>query len=151
MLSIKISSPFSLSRPIQHCKSLEPLSKKTKISELYIAQKCVDLANKYFEEDGSNTKKSHVGYLLISDGKSELYSCLLNKKVKIKNDKLAHSIIFYLKEDVHNQIEEYNNTISNIKDEFDSKDDNLKKLINWIKNNEDKYFNKQITNSKTQR
>ena len=67
--------------------SIEKISKKTKISELYIAQKCVDLANKYFEEDGSNTKKSHVGYFLISDGKSELYSCLLNKKVKIKNRK----------------------------------------------------------------
>ena len=63
--------------------SIEKISKKTKISELYIAQKCVDLANKYFEEDGSNTKKSNVGYFLISDGKYELYSCLLNKKVKI--------------------------------------------------------------------
>ena len=67
--------------------SIEKISKKTKISELYIAQKCVDLANKYFKEDGSNIKKSHVGYFLISDGKSELYSCLLNKKVKIKNRK----------------------------------------------------------------
>lgn len=65
--------------------SIERISKKTKISELYIAQKCLDLANMECKINGPEDKMSHVGYYLISDGRSKLYSCLLNKKIKNVN------------------------------------------------------------------
>lgn len=41
---------------------IEEISKKTKISEIYIARKVLDLANKETEDE----KKKHVGYYLIS-------------------------------------------------------------------------------------
>ena len=44
------------------------ISKKTKISELYIAQKALELSQK-----GNNPKTSHIGYYLISEGKNNLY------------------------------------------------------------------------------
>ena len=58
-------------------KQIENISKKTKISEMYIAKKCLDLAKR-----GKNGKQAHIGYYLISEGKSTLLSELLNKKVK---------------------------------------------------------------------
>ena len=62
--------------------SIEKISKRAKISELYIAKKCVELANR----NKLDIKKSHVGYYLIGNGKSELMSSLLNKKVKEENN-----------------------------------------------------------------
>ena len=56
---------------------IEKISKKTKISEIYIAKKCLELAQKW-----KSGKKAHIGYYLISDGKNILLSELLNKKVK---------------------------------------------------------------------
>ena len=67
--------------------SIEKISKKTKISELYIAQKCLELAEKNFFKNNETNKKSHVGYYLISDGKDELYSLLLNKRITSKKTK----------------------------------------------------------------
>ena len=61
---------------------IERIAKKTKISEIYIAKKCLALSQKAFNDYGEESKKAHVGYYLISKGKSELYSILLNKKVK---------------------------------------------------------------------
>ena len=64
---------------------IEKIAKKTKISEIYIARKCLELAEENSNEDlgdvTSINKKSHVGYYLISDGKTELISNLLNKKI----------------------------------------------------------------------
>ena len=62
--------------------SIEQISKKTKISELYIAQKCLELAQNSFEKKGDSSKKSHVGYYLISDGYDTLINRLINKKSK---------------------------------------------------------------------
>ena len=114
--------------------AIEEISKKTKLSEVYITQKCLELCNlklnnnkndtkddeninqdvkkvtaiqdyaTYFNQknenndnkysvglDGTkgynrdtvnNQKKSHVGYYLIAEGKSQLLSKLLNRKVK---------------------------------------------------------------------
>ncbi|MBO5349086.1 MAG: hypothetical protein J6A89_04640 [Clostridia bacterium] len=67
---------------------IEKMSKKTKISELYIAQKCLELAENECKKNGTESKKSHVGYYLIYDGKNELYACLLNKKNKCTNKKI---------------------------------------------------------------
>ena len=71
----------------EYRKVIEQISKKTKISELYIAKKCLELAQnkkQALEENNyeiKDYKKCHIGYYLISDGKSELMSELLNKKV----------------------------------------------------------------------
>lgn len=46
---------------------IKKISNKTKISEIYIAEKVLELASK--NRDG---RKSHIGYYLIDDGKEEL-------------------------------------------------------------------------------
>ncbi len=56
---------------------IKQISEKTKISELYIAKKAVELANKYTNKENiESRKKSHIGYYLISDGKNELLNTL---------------------------------------------------------------------------
>ena len=60
--------------------SIKQISKKTKISEIYITKKVLELAEQNKQDE--NIKKSHIGYYLISNGKKELLSNLLGKKVK---------------------------------------------------------------------
>ena len=64
--------------------SIEEISKKTKISELYIAQKCLQFCNESMDKINQgkeiNYKKAHIGYYLISDGKETLLNSLLDKK-----------------------------------------------------------------------
>ena len=55
--------------------SIKEISKKTKISEIYIASKALELANKEFEV-GKKEKNAHIGYYLISNGKKELMNSL---------------------------------------------------------------------------
>ena len=64
---------------------IKQISEKTKISELYIAKKAIELANKYANED-TNIKKTHIGYYLISDGKEELLTTLGVKNKKYISD-----------------------------------------------------------------
>ena len=67
---------------IYYRNKIQEISKKTKISEIYIAQKCLELANV------NEGKKAHIGYYLIDKGYYELLGLLQNKKVKeIPNDK----------------------------------------------------------------
>ncbi len=54
---------------------IKEISKKTKISEIYIAKKILEIAQK--EEKGS--RKSHIGYYLIDDGVNTLYNVLQYK------------------------------------------------------------------------
>ena len=67
---------------------IKEISKKTKISEIYIASKVLELANIEFLKGQSN-KTAHIGYYLISDGKQKLMQSLdvktkfLKKKTKI--------------------------------------------------------------------
>lgn len=62
---------------------IKEISKKTKISEIYIARKMLELAEKNFEKEGKS-KKSHIGYYLIDKGVNELYDKLeYNAKRKI--------------------------------------------------------------------
>lgn len=81
---------------------IKEISKKTKISEIYISKKVLELAqeeknnlkklqdNKSEEETKMHNtivqeKKTHIGYYLISDGIQELYNTLqTNKTVKVK-------------------------------------------------------------------
>ena len=55
---------------------IKEISKKTKISEIYITRKMLEIANT--KEIGS--KQSHIGYYLIDKGVSELYVGLKRKK-----------------------------------------------------------------------
>ena len=59
---------------------IKQISEKTKISEIYIANKLLEMATKY---QGDNIKKTHIGYYLIEEGKKELLEELGIKNVKI--------------------------------------------------------------------
>ncbi len=101
------------SKDYYRTKILE-ISKKTKISEIFIAEEVLRLCNKneleqenllddrYTEKTNQirKQKKSHVGYYLIDEGKEELLSKLLNKKVRsISSDaksKIYVSTIYFL-------------------------------------------------------
>ena len=82
---------------------IKEISHKTKISEIYIAKKVLELANKYNEESNeknNNFKKSHIGYYLIDKGINELYQVLNYKKSRIMSNRNKSkvyilSIIFF--------------------------------------------------------
>ena len=54
---------------------IKEIGKKTKISEIYIARKTLELAEENFKKEKIN-KKSHIGYYLIDNGINELYKKL---------------------------------------------------------------------------
>lgn len=67
--------------------TIKDISKRTKISEIYIAQKLIELAQKSKEEkndEKSEYRESHIGYYLISEGKEELIE-ELDVNIKKKN------------------------------------------------------------------
>lgn len=77
---------------------IKTISEETQVSEIYIANKIVELA-KRFENDESkeNRKKSHIGYYLISKGKDELLNILgIKTKKHISSEKKAKRYIFGL-------------------------------------------------------
>lgn len=71
------------------------LSKKTKISEIYIATEILRLANRYERDKGYKNRKSHVGYYLIDKGKDELLSILKGRRVRSLN--LTEKSIIYVR------------------------------------------------------
>lgn len=68
---------------------IKEISKKTKISEIYITNKALELARKKEEEATQpntieETRKMHIGYYLIDEGITSLYQSLqTNKKPKM--------------------------------------------------------------------
>lgn len=60
--------------------SLKEIGTKTKISEIYVARKVLELARNEAEGINANPKKSHIGYYLIGDGVCDLYRVLGVKK-----------------------------------------------------------------------
>ena len=74
---------------IYYRNAIKELSKKTKISEIYIAKKCLELAQ------GKEEKKAHIGYYLIDKGNTELLEALQGKRVKrcSSNKKISIYII----------------------------------------------------------
>ncbi|MGN1327912.1 MAG: glucoamylase family protein, partial [Clostridia bacterium] len=87
--------------------AIQEISKKTKVSEIYIAKKCLELSEKAAKKNNDNLegkcenldtgiarenqqanmcKKSHIGYYLISEGKEELLNNLIDKKIKLKTN-----------------------------------------------------------------
>jgi len=70
--------------------NLKELSKKSKTSENYIANKIIKLS----QNNKSNTEKgTHVGYYLISDGREELEKSLGIKNIRIKNKDRKYIIL----------------------------------------------------------
>ena len=77
--------------------AIQEIAKKTKISEIYIAKKCLELSKNEYNKienirEGENTeninfKKAHIGYYLIAEGKERLLNNLLDKKVILKTKK----------------------------------------------------------------
>ena len=59
--------------------NIKEISQKTKISEIYIAKKALELA----KQGKENTKQQHIGYYLIDQGINQLYD-LLNYKISRK-------------------------------------------------------------------
>ena len=62
--------------------SIKELSKKTKMSEIYISKKAIELCNKSM----SDKKHRHIGYYLIDEGRTELYERLEYKEKLLKNN-----------------------------------------------------------------
>ena len=77
--------------------AIEEIAKKTKLSEVYVTQKCLEMCNskKNNEKESEIQKNTHVGFYLISDGKAEFLSNLLNKKVKFISYKTKSKIYVF--------------------------------------------------------
>ena len=72
---------------------IKEISKRTKISELYITKKALELAKSKEQENTNESKFAHIGYYLISDGVKELYKTLqTNKKPK----RITGSVLLYI-------------------------------------------------------
>ena len=71
---------------------IKEISKKTKISEIYITRKLLEIASKNEKKE----KKSHIGYYLIDDGIEELYRALNYKKRSTSNAKEKTKIYIIL-------------------------------------------------------
>lgn len=69
---------------------VKEISKKIKLSEIYISQKALELANEIYEKEGE-VKKAHIGYYLIDDGIKELY-----KKLQINTKKSINKLALYI-------------------------------------------------------
>ncbi len=87
---------------IYYRNKIKEIAKKTKISELYITKKALELAQKHGKDsendkNNENNKPSHIGYYLISDGIKELYKTLqTNKKPYLPKHKVAIYISFFV-------------------------------------------------------
>ena len=60
---------------------IKEIAKKTKMSEIYIAKKIIEICNQNLK----TTKQAHIGYYLIDEGKEELYEKLEYKEKNITN------------------------------------------------------------------
>ena len=76
---VKQYDKMDSSTKILYRNTIKEISKKTKLSEIYIAKKCLELA----EMAEQNSKEAHVGYYLISNGKQKLLNYLLDKNKKL--------------------------------------------------------------------
>ncbi len=75
---------------------IKKLSNKTKISEIYITEEILKLANRYVHTNNkSELRKAHVGYYLIDEGIYELKEKILEKKVKKKSVKKASNLYIF--------------------------------------------------------
>ena len=78
---------------------IQEISKKTKISEIYITKKCLELSKKAKEKletnDINDERKTHIGYYLIDKGRNELAKELVNKNIRLlSNETKVNYYIF---------------------------------------------------------
>lgn len=74
---------------------IKEIAKRTKISELYITKKALELAKSYENTvENSSEKQSHIGYYLISNGIKDLYKTLQTNKKPHKNKSSVKLYIF---------------------------------------------------------
>lgn len=71
----------------EYRNKIKELAKKTKISEIYIAKKALELANNNLNKDTIVNKEKHIGYYLIDKGVNELYDVLKYKTSRQMNPK----------------------------------------------------------------
>ena len=76
---------------------VKSISKKTKISEMYIAKKILELAGEEYEKNGK-TKKAHIGYYLQETNQNVLFEKLQYKEQKVlsENKKVKLYISFII-------------------------------------------------------
>ena len=88
----KVYDKMDYKTKIYYRNAIKELSKKTKISEIYIAKKCLELAQ------GKEEKRAHIGYYLIDKGNTELLEALQVKKTQkwSSNKKISIYINFYI-------------------------------------------------------
>lgn len=79
---------------IDYRNKIKAIAKKTKISEIYIAKKCLELAQ---NKENDNEKQNHIGYYLIGEGKQKLLEILLNKKIKLLTNTQKMTIYIAIK------------------------------------------------------
>ena len=100
----KVYSKMDYKTKEYYRNAIEEISKKTKIAEIYIAKKALELAKqKSFESENETEteivkdKKQHIGYYLIDKGKEELYQKLQHSDVKhIKKETKVKAYIFII-------------------------------------------------------
>ena len=78
---------------------IQEISKKTKISEIYITKKCLELSKKAKEKleinDINDERKTHIGYYLIDKGRNEIAKELVNKNIRLlSNETKVNYYIF---------------------------------------------------------
>ena len=85
----KVYEKMDYKTKIYYRNKIQEISKKTKISEIYIAKKCLEISQ------GKNGKKAHIGYYLIDNGNKELMENLQNRKINTlsNNQKITIYII----------------------------------------------------------
>lgn len=84
-----VYSKMDYKTKIYYRNKIQEISKKTKISEIYIARKCLEMA------EGKEGKRAHIGYYLIDEGRKELLNYLIGKNIKYwSNEKKMGTYIF---------------------------------------------------------
>lgn len=76
---------------------IKSISEKTKISEIYIAKKILELAQNAKIEESSDLyqkKRTHIGYYLISDGIDDLYRMLQVKNRRVSKEKKQNRFVY---------------------------------------------------------
>ena len=72
---VKVYSKMDYKTKEYYRGKIKEISKKTKISEMYIAKKMLELADENFKKNGEN-REAHIGFYLIDQGINKLYNKL---------------------------------------------------------------------------
>ena len=94
-----VYSKMELKTKEQYRNAIQEIAKKTKIAEIYIAKKALKLASEEAQKlEGIGqivTKKTHIGYYLIGNGKKQLYEVLQQKQTNKINTKVKAKLYVF--------------------------------------------------------